>query len=94
MREVGNLSRVESSETSVRSLMSIYILDVELTVFLFRFDIEGERKRADKKDVKISAGMGKLQKELLGKQFNLEVSEMHKQRSLIDICMCKSIVKV
>lgn len=29
--------------------MSMYILNVALTVFPLRFDIEGERKRADKK---------------------------------------------
>ena len=49
--------------------MSMYILNVELTVFLFRFDMEDERKGADKKkSVMISARIGKLQKESLGEK--------------------------
>lgn len=66
------MSRIESSESSVRSLMSIYIWNVELTVFPLRFDMEGERKRADlKKSVMISAKIGKLQKESLGEKQSL-----------------------
>lgn len=51
----------------MRSLISMYILNVELTVFPFGFDMECERRRGAKEDIKISTGMERLQEESLGK---------------------------
>lgn len=71
--DVGYLSRVDNSEGNAGSLISMYIWIEELPLFPFTFGMECERKRGDKGNVKISAGMERLQKESLGevKEFNL-----------------------
>lgn len=50
----------------MRSLISMYILNVELTVFPFRFDMDCDRKKGDKEDVKISAEIMKVSEGVFG----------------------------
>lgn len=41
----------------MRLLISMYILNVEFIVFFFGFDMECERRRGVKEDIKIFIGM-------------------------------------
>lgn len=71
VRDVGNVSRVESSGSSVSSLMSMYILNVELQYFLSDLTWSVREREQIKINVTISAKIGKLQKESLGEKQSL-----------------------